>query len=559
MVRWKREATSFAVSDVIPNVAESVEANEDGSEYTFHLREGMKWSDGELFTADDIMFWYEDVFMNEALTPFQVAWLTSVGEPVVVEKVDDYTVTFRFAAPNGLFLLRLASAGGEYITCYPRHYIKQFHTDYNENIDQLVQEAGVADWIELFQARATCAPGSPTVSLWQDSNYPTLNAWRLARALGEGTTQVVAERNPYYFKIDPEGNQLPYIDRVVYAIIDDAEVMVLRALGGEISMQDRHIATSANRAILFDNQERGNYGFFTTVPTIMNTLIIALNLTHEDPVKREIFNNKDFRIGLSHAIDRQEIIDLVYVGQGEPYQAAPRPESAFYNEELAKQYTEYDVALANETLDRAGYSERDAQGFRLGPDGQRIVIMVEASSDRTDATDILELVSRYWQEVGIDMQLRPMDRSLFYTRKDNNLPDATVWDGDGGLEVVLEPRWYFPFTTESNFAIPWANWFNNPEAENAMEPSPEAKRQMALYRQIEATADPEEQNNLMNQILEIAQDQFWVMGISLRPEGYGVVKNDFHNVPASMISAGGVYPQPAPTDPSQYFINGSTQ
>src|SRR5690606_30933689 len=150
------------------------------------------------------------------------------------------------------------------------------------------------------------------------------------------------------FKVDPDGQQLPYLDRVVFTQFEDVEIFTLSVLNGEIDMQDRHINTLTNRALLFDGQEAGGYRFSDLSPDIMNTTTLMINMTHPDPVKREIFQNKDFRIGLSHAINRQEIIDLIYIGQGEPWQAAPRPEAQFYNEEFAKQYTEYDVAVANE-------------------------------------------------------------------------------------------------------------------------------------------------------------------------------------------------------------------
>jgi ABC-type transport system substrate-binding protein len=350
---------------------------------------------------------------------------------------------------------------------------------------------------------------------------------------------------------------LPYIDNVIYEIGEDVQVLVLKALNGEIDMQDRHIATLDNKAVFVDNAETGNYGFFETVPSSMNVQVIALNLTHKDPVKREIYQNKDFRIGLSHAINRQEIIDTIYVGQGEPWQLAPRPTSPLYNEQLAKQYTEYNLDLANEHLDKAGYTERDADGYRLGPDGKRIVIQVDVQAISQNWIDTLELIKSQWAEVGIQMEPNVIDRSLMYTRKDSNEHDATTWGGDGGLDVILEPRWYFPFSGESLFAEAWKEYYVNPSGVGSLvppeEPPTATKRQMELYDQIKATGDAAEQEALMQEILQIAADEFYALGISLPAPGYGIVKNNFKNVPPSFANAW-LYPHPAPTNPEQYYI-----
>ena len=403
LVRWTRDWTGIQ-----PNVAESWEVNEDATEFTFKLREGMKWSDGEPFTADDIVFWYEDILMNEELTPTPNDWFLAGGEPGVVEKIDDYTVKFSFAAPYGAFLLKLASADMIEITSTPRHYMEQFHPDYNPEAVAQAEEAGFDSWVSYFENinEGGCC------GYYNDADLPVLWPWNLTVGYGENTTQITAERNPYYWKVDTEGNQLPYIDSVVYDVGNDVEVLVLKAMNGEIDYQDRHINAFNNKAVFFDNMEQGGYVLTNQVPADSNVMEISLNLVHPDPVKQEIFTNKDFRIGLSHAINRQEIIDLIFVGQGEPWQAAPLPESPYYNERLATQYLEYDVDLANEYLDKAGYTERDGDGFRLGPDGNRISFLIDVPTVNVQMIDILELVEGYWAEVGIEMKANVIDRAL---------------------------------------------------------------------------------------------------------------------------------------------------
>jgi len=499
LVRWNPEWT-----EVIPNVAESFEVSEDGTQFTFRLREGMKWSDGAPFTADDILFWYEDIALNEELSPSAPSLLQNGDDVGVVEKVDDTTVRISFETPNGLFLRRLATPDGDELTRFPRHYLERFHPAYNEDgLDALMQEYGVQNWVDLFEQVAGVDNSD---IMWQNTDLPTLHAWVLKTPYDGTTTRVDFERNPYYFKVDPEGNQLPYIDHVRFEVVQEREVTLLKAIGGEIDFQWRRIGNLEQRPVLVDNAEEAGYHLHERVPASMNTGVFFLNLTHKNPVKRELYQNKDFRVGLSHAINRQEIIDVLFVSQGEPWQAAPRPESEYYDEAFAKQYTEFDVALANEHLDRAGLTERDGEGFRLGPDGERVTILAEVSED-TSYVDVLGLMQRHFEEVGVELQIRALERSLYETRLQSNDLDASMWSGDGGLGIELDPRWYFPYNYESGFAVAWAYWYTkDPRGE---EPNSEAaKRQMELFDQLKATADEAEQEALMREILEIAEEEF---------------------------------------------------
>ncbi len=536
LVRWNPEWT-----EVVPNVASSWDINEEGTEFTFYLREGMMWSDGVPFTANDIVFWWESSMINTDVSPTPPEWMVSGGEPGTVEAVDDYTIKFTFAAPNGLFMQRLATPAGTGMMDYPAHAIQQYHPEYNpDGYEAFVEEAGLDNWVDFWDTIR---------DEWQFVK-PTINAWGLDNAMDGVATQVTLSRNPYYWKVDSAGNQYPYFDKVQLDYGEDTETLVLRTLNGEIDMMDRHIATNANKAVFFDNMEAGGYEFFETVPSSMNTMIIALNLTTEETALNEVFNNKDFRIGLSYAINRSELNELIFIGQGEPYQAAPRPTSPFYNEQLAKQYTEYNLDLANEHLDMAGYTERDGDGFRLGPDGNRITFTIDVITVNPDGIDMLELISQYWAEVGIDMRPNVIDRSIFYDRKDANQQQANVWGGDGGLDVILEPRWYFPYSNESNFAPLWRYWYEGDA--RGVQPPEAPQRQMDLYNEIKVTADPERQNELMEEILQIAADEFYVIGTILTPPGYGIKKVDMKNVPATFPAAW-LYPHPGPTNPFTYF------
>lgn len=350
------------------------------------------------------------------------------------------------------------------------------------------------------------------------------------------------------------------MDRYIVELATDVQVLVLKALNGELDYQERFISDPRNKAVFFDNREQGQYDFYELPPTTVNELVIGFNLNHSDPVKHEIFNNKDFRIGLSYAIDRALLIDLVHLGQGAPHQAAPRPESRFYHERLATQYTEYNVDLANQHLDAAGYTERDAAGFRLGPDGNRISIILEIDQARTTYVDALELIKPMWEAVGIELNVRTMERTLWEER----VRELSTFDYDGsghrfgggnGDAVILDPRYWLPINGGNSFyAKGWSNWYNSgPDAANAIEPPEAVKRAMALYDEILVTADDDEQLALMTEILDIAAEEFYVIGTVLEPNAFGIVTNRMRNVP-KVIPNSWIYPTPAPYNPEQFWV-----
>ena len=535
--------------EIVPGIASAYEVNETATEYTFTLRDSMKWSDGQPFGVEDILFYVNDVYRNPELTP------GTGRNPFTAEQVDDLTFKVIFENPEGLFLTDLASGGAAW-TQYAKHYLSQFHATYNTtNLDQLVAEGGAADWIELFRTKGSVIPGTPYNAVWQNVELPRLHAWSIVNPYGEGT-RVTFERNPYYWKVDTEGNQLPYIDAVIFEVIQEPEVLLLKVTNGEIDMHTRHINSLQNKPVLSENQESGQYHFIDLVQAIMNTGCFQVNMTHKDPALREIFANKDFRIGLSHAINRQEVIDTVYVSQGEPWQAAPRPEAPFYNETLAKQYTEYDVDLANEYLDKV-LPERDGDGMRLRSDGERLRFQIEAASGQfAELIDVSTLVVNYWREVGLDVVLASEDRALMFERTEANDHDAAVWPGGSGLlDALTSGYMYLPLSASARYGVAWSYWWNQESGAPAepVEPPEAVKRQFELYDQLSATADADEQIEYMKEILAIAQEEFFAIGISLPAPGYGIVKNSMHNVPQSMPDAT-VYPTPGPTNPAQYFF-----
>ena len=534
LVRWDP-----TFKKIIPNVATSYEVNADSTEYVFKLREGIKWSDGEPFTSADVVFAVEDVLGNTELTE-----VPPFGK-MNAEAVDEQTVKITFAEPNGVFVNYLATRRGVYFTDYPRHYLETFHPKYNPDHDQAAQQIEFDDWKAVFED----VGGSWSFGL--NLKKPTLNAWLLATASDE-SNRVVVERNPYYWKVDPDGSQLPYIDRIVYQVIKQEEAALLKVLNGEVEVSTPELK---DKPVVAKNRERGDYRLFDVVPEAMNVACIYPNLTHENPVKREILSNKDFRIGLSYAINRQEIIKAVFQRQGEPWQVAPRRESVYFDEEFAKQYSEYDVDKANQSLDRA-YPKKDSKGVRLGPDGKPISLTIDVANIIPTWPDVLDFVAGFWRAVGVDAQLNAGSAELVVERGEANKHDISVWAGEGGLDgvVLLNPYNYLPLLNPySYFGVRWAQWYTT-EGKAGERPPAHIRRQMELYDQVKATADADEQVRLMKQVLAVAKDQFHAIGISMLPDGYGTVANKIGNWPKFTTEGAWVYTSPAPTNPFQYYI-----
>lgn len=544
LVRWDREWTK-----VMPNIARSWDVADGGRAYTFRLRRGMKWSDGEPFTVDDILFCYQDVYQNSDLYPTFPDWLTAGGKPGAIDKVDDFTFTLTFAEPYAFLLEWLATPNGSQLVGLPKHYLRKFHKRYNDGADQLAKQEHFDSWVDLFSAKG--GEGPQGAGYWQNADLPTLLPWVVKVPMVR--TRLVVERNPYFWKVDADGRQLPYFDSVAIDVIPNIETAVLRVAQGAYSLPPSDLLTQQEKPLLARSRGKGKYHFVDWVTSTMNEAIIALNLNHKDPVKRRIFQNRDFRVGLSYAINRDEIIKAVYQGQGEPWQVAPRDDSPYYAEKLATQYLQYDVRRANQQLDRAGYDEHDSDGFRLGPDGRRLsfALSIELGLKKT-WIDTGELLQGYFREVGVEMQVKSEASGLFGTRFDANSYDAILYDGNSGKkDALLDPSWYVP-RAGSYFASRWGLWYET-GGQAGEQPPAAVREQQRLYDRVRRTVDAGEQRRLYLRLLDMAADQFYAIGTLKPAKGYDIVHDNFHNVPSTVPEAW-LYPDPGPLGPEQFFV-----
>ena len=538
LLRWNEDG-----SGVVPNVAESYEVNEIATEMTFKLRQGLRWSDGEPFTADDLVFFYEDILLNTDLTPSFPNWMKDPkGKPGAISKIDDFTVKFVFENPYGLFVQMLAGPSSLSITDRPKHYLSQFLPKYTDQakIDAAIKERNFETLVQLFGDRAN----------WQNPEQPHIWPWIPVRVPPE--LPIVAERNPYYYKVDPEGNQLPYLDKLQFDVVEKADLANLKAIAGEVDMQFRHMLWN-NFPLFVENAETGDYRVMKWALAEGSNCLLHPNMNHKDPVLRQLFQNKNFRIALSHGIDRNTINELAYSGLGEPRQAALIKESAYYKEEYATRYADLDVAKANQLLDEVGLTAKDSEGFRLRPDGQPMTLSIEYAPIFGPWADTVQLISDQWKAIGIRALPKEEDRTLFSQRGDTGEEmEIGVWIMDRCLTPLIEPWYFYPFKggTPPSTAAQWYTWYNS-GGEQGEEPPAEVKAQYELYDQIKG-ANPTDLPGLATQFFDRASEELWFIGTVGSLPAVGIVKNNFRNVPEHAVSDW-LQQTPGNTNVEQYF------
>jgi peptide/nickel transport system substrate-binding protein len=536
---WNREAT-----DVIPDVAASLEVGEGGKVYTFGLRQGLKWSGGDPFTADDLVWLYEQVWLNTDLSPNGVpGWLKAGGEPVTVEKVDDYTVRFNFAIPYGLFMLYIAFQG-EGILDTPPEYMKQFHAQYanKEELDKMVADASLDTWDQLFWARNDWT---------QNVDKPSLRPWLLSDPPTAEVNFYGLARNPYYHKVDPEGNQLPYIDGHRWKRVETAEMVLLSAVAGEIDMQVRRVKLG-DYPLLSEGADKG--GFHLLMWEGLETGMVVFpnhNLINDDEV---LALNTDlrWRKALSYLIDRDELNELVYLGMAGPVQGC-FPDSLSAEEALWEPF-QHNPDMGNQLLDELGLDKRDANGWRLLPSGNPLVITFEGYSADTDVMAGGELMVAALQKAGINCAIKGVTDDQWWDRVYSVEYQFVVYlkNNSGPLLQAVYARAYTPVQHSTYWAPEWGYWYET-GGKSGKEPSGAPRDLQQLFKQVEETADANKRIELFTQIYHDYLVFFPDIIAAGRIPQPVIVTNKMHNVPETAASAWTVK-TPALTNPEQYFF-----
>ena len=552
---------------IVPNLLKSWEASADGLTYTFSLRRGMKWSDGVPFTADDFIWANVNIVRNEKLNPAKEGRLGFSNYGPVLKKIDDSTFTASFDEPQAGFLdemttYRIAGytlngrVGAPLFA--PAHFLEQFHEDFATDkaaLAKMVSDDGFENWETFFKNKIDVhkTTESPNVGAWIVTQDNTGDVWSF-------------ERNPYYYAVDPAGNQLPYIDKIELRLYSDGEVHNLRAIAGEYDFNHRGIAFS-KLPVFKENEEKGNYRMILWPGDA--TLAASFNYTYgmgdvketPDPEIAKWLPNKKFKQAMSVAINRPKINEILYFGTGNETQPVFPVWSPHYpGPEIEKKYTKYDTALANQWLDELGLDKKDSSGFRLRTDGSgdRLTFEMAFSSGWTPTNNPAELLKEDWAAVGIDVRLKPEEGSLSTERRGGNVHQINL-DGDVNAREptsLISGRSAFPA---------YSNWYSARSGSytlGAVTAEPPASdttfwELVDLSDASEKLAYPDRVENYIATQAITSEELYYIglIGHTASANGTIVVKNNFRNVPdrAPNLSA---LQNPGSGRTAQFFFKG---
>jgi peptide/nickel transport system substrate-binding protein len=526
-----------------PNIAKGWEVTDDGRTTIMHLRRGMKWSDGHPFTADDFVFWYNHIVLNEELVPTFPSDFTINGKRGKLEKIDDYTIALKFPDPYPLLPDVLAGStkmgGHAYRGQYegggfaPAHYLKQFHADFigKEAAEKLAKAQGYDKWVNLFKVKNS----------WHlNPDLPVVSPWKTVTPINKPTW--VLERNPYSVFVDTAGNQLPYIDKVVMTVFENLEIHNLRAIAGDYDLQARHIDIQ-KIPVFLENQAKGQYKLSLDPGDYGGDMIIKFNMSYnEDAEIRKWFHNRDFRRALSLGINRDEINETFWLGVGIPRSVVPGDGNLYYpGPKYDRLWATFDPDKANRMLDAIGLNKKDANGFRLRTDGSNKPLILEVttwSGQFVQYTQIMEAIAETWARIGIKLAVKEVERGLGIQLNTSNKVQMWAWNNDGSEHMFTFPLHIFPFDNLSASGPLYGQWFQS-NGKDGEEPPPFLKEIMAKWRK--AFGVPrEERIQLGKEIWAIAADEVHIIGvIGLGPAAMGVrvTKTDLGNVPSRQYNS----------------------
>jgi peptide/nickel transport system substrate-binding protein len=383
-----------------------------------------------------------------------------------------------------------------------------------------------------------------------DPDVPVINAWKIS--VPAPADPMVMVRNPYFYQVDTEGNQLPYIDQITHDFFDSDEVFNLWIAEGRIDMQMRHV-TAANFTYYKENEEAGGYRVLLWKAASTNAL--HPNITNPDPVLAELFDTPQFREALSIAINREEINELVHNGLYEPRQASPVSGSPNYDPEFETRWAEYDPERANALLDELGLT-KGADGIRVRPDGQPLVFSIlHRELTGTPGADEMNLVAEYWGAIGLQVNQDVVERSLYEERVNNGEVDIGVWGCDRNSVVMADPGRYLGTIQDGPWAPLYGNWYEPGSPYKIVEPPEDhpIRTIWSLWEQARSEPDETKRNGIFKQLLDMHKETPWMIGTVGESPSLAIVSNNFRNFLEGFI-ADDTLRDSGLLNPQQFFI-----
>ncbi|GAU76671.1 ABC transporter substrate-binding protein [Fusibacter sp. 3D3] len=513
---------------VEPNVAKGYEVNEDATVYTIHLREGMKWSDGVDFTAADSVFFYEHMCLTESFGKslwdcFKVD-NPSTGEEThaVFKQVDDYTftVTFEFSKPS---FIENVAINAKWLYA-PKHYHETILTEFvgEEKALEKATEMGFSD---------IKAMGKETgYYYWNVPGVPTLNPYVLSTEKGKSDTNgdyYEYIRNPYYWKTDQAGNQLPYVDKIEYTKITDESQNLLKLLAGDISIG---LAEWKDIETVNENADKVGYTInqWANSPWSDVASQLQLNQTAQDDDLRKLFQDKRFREALSISVDREEYSKLISNGWAEPTQASPGEGMLGYSEAWAKKWTDYSPEKAAQLLEEIGLV-KGSKGYYTFTDGKELVLNI-TSYTGSGADDTYVVLKKYFDAVGIKTTYQPVDKDLLNNRLTSNdfevvlgpVPPAET------INIMLLPDTLVPVRNYAAWYGQIGTWYAS-NGKEGYKPEGDLLELCQLYDQLKATANAEQRTEIAKKMLKLHEDNTWVIGYMSSAATLWTVDKNIHN------------------------------
>ena len=428
--------------------------SDDFTTVTCYMRKGMKWSDGQPLTTEDVRYWYEDMLQNTEITPLAASYFRWGGELMKLDIVDDYTFKYTFAKPQPAWVLvNMAHWYGYWDdqSWVPAHYLKQYHIKYNDQANELAKDDGYDFWYQLHGYKNT---RSQNLERPRVENYiPVSNT----------PSMCTMERNPYYHAVDPEGKQLPYIDTMIVDKCADLSTLDAKTVGGTydfaaFQLRILSYATYAEGAAASDAQ------MYLWASGKGGEVVYNWNSNWTDPEWAEVFQDDRWRQAMSLAVNRADINNVIYFGNATETQYTVIPASKYYKPEYAEAFAEYDPDRANALLDEMGLEWNAEKTHRLWPRSKKnIVIPWDLVETETPKGPITELVTEYWKAVGVEIQWKSITRTLLTQKIAANEEPMSLWHGDETADTLFlrRPKFFSPLDgDESCWAPLWGRWYN---------------------------------------------------------------------------------------------------